>query len=257
MKNFYAFLGMSIALIIELILMTILVKKIHPKFSIPLIGLITILILIALSFYFPKHYFVENYLTVNGAVFTMIGAVFTVINTIIVIYLMIWLHKKDSSLALMAHFHELQKELIIINKFFKSELEYFETKQSDLSENLYFMSHEESDPEHKELYQLEISNLNTVIKSYKDVFTLFIDFRDKLKLIKDVNLTKVQKLSSVINSLNEIFALKSPEASYKKSYSEGADLDADPKDQINAAKQSSLTIIGELKIVFEVTDVTT
>ena len=64
-------------------------------------------------------------MTKYADLFTVISAIFAIINAVVVIFLMVWLHRKESNLSLLPLISELRKNLIEIHHTLSSEIEYF------------------------------------------------------------------------------------------------------------------------------------
>lgn len=66
-----------------------------------------------------------------GVIFTAIGAISTVINAVVVIFLMLWLHRRESRLSLAPQISELRKNLIDIHYTLITEIAYFKEIKYD------------------------------------------------------------------------------------------------------------------------------
>lgn len=101
--------GIIIALLVEISLLKFMSRRIGSSYLIVLIVVTLLVILCWISVYFTKVEILdEKNLSLNGSIFTIIGAIFTAVNTVIVIYLMLWLHHKESKTTLFPRFQELQ-----------------------------------------------------------------------------------------------------------------------------------------------------
>lgn len=185
-----------------------------------------------------------NYYSKFGAWFTALGAIFTVINTFVVIYLMLWLHRKETNISLISYISELRKDLVEIKKLLLSEVEYFEFKQSDHIDRLYEYQHEPDGNEH--LYNKEIENLSDLIPSIKKLYSTFIDFKKLLDENDNISLEEYRSKSKIVNSLHESIVLNRPSIEYAKSFNDGHRNDAEPEDIIEVAKVNSLKYIDEM-----------
>ncbi|NNH37486.1 hypothetical protein [Acinetobacter terrae] len=76
-----------------------------------------------------------DYYSKFGAWFTAIGAIFTIINTIVVIYLMIYLYKKESEFTILPFISELHKQLLDIEITIKEEINFL------MINNMTYMKH--------------------------------------------------------------------------------------------------------------------
>jgi len=186
-----------------------------------------------------------NFYSKFGAWFTALGAISTVINTIVVIYLMIWLHRKETNISLISYMSELRKDLVEIKKSLISDVEYFEHKQSDHIDRLYEYQYEPDGNE--DLYNKEIKNLSDIIPSIKKLYSIFIDFKKSLDENDNINLEEYRSKSKIVNSLHERIVLNRPSIEYAKSFDDGyRNNDAEPKDIIEVAKGNSLKYIDEM-----------
>lgn len=193
-----------------------------------------------------------NYYTKFGAWFTALGAIFTIINTVIVIYLMLYLHKKETDISILPYVTELKKSLIDIEIILRSEIDYFDDTQFKTSENLYESQHDHSGFHfygYDDLYQQEIKNLDQIIAEIKSLYSLFLTFKSDTNNQSTISLKDYKEKLNIINGLNEKLALNKPSSEYKKGFVEGNKQDAEPEDMIKAAKILSLESIKNITIL--------
>jgi len=139
-------------------------------------GLVFVLFFIILSvlpisiygmiFFIPISADEVNYYSKFGAWFTALGAIFTVINTVVVIYLMLWLHHKESNANLFPRFQELQDKLTKISSIFDQEVDSFLDKQSNAAMELEMIHFDapNSSPQYERAYSAEVNNIDEIIK---------------------------------------------------------------------------------------------
>lgn len=186
-----------------------------------------------------------DFYTKYGAIFTAIGAISTVINAVVVIFLMLWLHRRESSLSLLPQISELRKNLIDIHHTLSTEIEYFKEKkygnQKTINDN-----GESGFKVYYSPYKHEIQNLNLIIERMDTLYRSFIFFRKKFQSHPDINLDTYKKNLQFVDLINEILVLRKPSTEYKKGLFIEDDLDIDAEDMIEAAKENSLKSINEL-----------
>lgn len=189
-----------------------------------------------------------NYYSKFGAWFTALGAIFTVINTVVVIYLMIWLHRKETSISLLPQLSELRKNLIEIHQILSTEIEYFNDEQFNNYEALYENSYQGGFDfyGHKNLHKQEIENLSGIIERADFLYKIFLSFKEQINNLSNMDFHTYQTKSKILNLINEILVLHKPSSEYKKSFVTGSKLDAEPEDMIEAAKKNSLKYINEI-----------
>jgi len=195
-----------------------------------------------------------DYYTKFGAWFTAAGAIFTILNTVIVIYLMVFLHKKQTDISLLPYQSELEKSLVDIEVILRSEIEYFNETQFKTSEHLYESQHDHSGFHfygYDDIYQQEIKNLDQIITDIKSLYSIFLTFKLETKNQSTMSLKIYKEKLNIINGLNEIFALNKPSSEYKKGFIEGNKHDAEPEDMIEASKTLSLESIKNITILLK------
>jgi len=246
MHELYVLTGIITALLLEIIILKKLIKNIPSEYLIALIIIILLVLLSCISVYFTEPPTPGNsILNQNGSIFTIIGAVFTAVNTVVVIYLMIWLHRKETNISLISYTSELRKDLIEIKKLLLSEVEYFEFKQSDhIDRLLYEYQHDPDGNEH--LYEKEIENLSDLIHLIKRLYSIFIDFKKSFYENENISLEEYRSKSKIINSLHENIILNRPSIEYAKIFNDGHRNNAEPEDMIEAAKINSVKYITEM-----------
>ncbi|MDC4268998.1 hypothetical protein NQ623_17905 [Acinetobacter baumannii] len=241
-----------------------LLKKISENFlySNEQIGLVFLLLFIGLLllpssiygmvFYTSMTPEEVNFYSKYGAIFTAIGAVFTIINTFIVIYLMVFFHKKEVDISIFPYVTELKRVLVDIELVIRSELDYFDDKQFEAYQNLDESRYQGSGFHfygYDHVYRQEITNLNKIILEVKDLYSEFSVFKLKVNDQTDINLNIYKEKINIVNKLNEILTLKKPSSEYKKSFIDGNKTDEDPEDMIEKAKTDSLAAISDLKTI--------
>lgn len=180
-----------------------------------------------------------------GVIFTAIGAISTVINAVVVIFLMLWLHRRESRLSLAPQISELRKNLIDIHYTLITEIAYFKEIKYDnhktIKDNgesgfkVYYSPHKH-----------EVRNLNLIINKMDTLYNSFIFFRKKFQSQPDISLDTYKKNLQFVDLINEILVLRKPSMEYKKGLFIEDDLDIDAEDMIEAAKENSLKSINEL-----------
>ena len=168
-----------------------------------------------------------NFYSKYGAIFTAIGAVFTIINTFIVIYLMVFFHKKEVDISIFPYVTELKRVLVDIELVIRSELDYFDDKQFEAYQNLDESRYQGSGFHfygYDHVYRQEITNLNKIILEVKDLYSEFSVFKLKVNDQTDINLNIYKEKINIVNKLNEILTLKKPSSEYKKSFIDGIKL---------------------------------
>jgi len=194
-----------------------------------------------------------NYYSKFGAWFTTLGAIFTVINTIVVIYLMIWLHHKESQANLFPRFQELQDKLTKISSIFDQEVDSFLDKQSAAATELEMIHFEapNSSPQYERAYSSEITNIDEIIVKIHELKSKLRLFRDKFYSISlDIDNLKVTAIK--IHKVDELSTLHRPINTYMKAFHSNyyAD-DRDPDDMILEAKNNALTSIQQIIDILE------
>lgn len=225
------------------------------------IGLVFILFFIILvhlpSMIYGSIFFIPitndevDYYTKFGAWFTALGAIFTIINTVIVIYLMIFLHKKQIDISLFPYENEFKKRLIDIEIILRSEIEYFGDNQFKTSENLYDDHYGNTGSPYDHVYRQEIKNLDQIIKEVKELYSIFLTFKSEANSQPITSLKNFKEKLDIINNLDENLALNKPSSEYKKGFIEGSKVDAEPDEMIEVAKTLSLESIKKITILFK------
>lgn len=227
------------------------------------IGLVFILLLIILLtspisvygmiFFNPISQEEVNYYSKFGAWFTTLGAIFTVINTIVVIYLMIWLHRKETSISLLSQITELRKNIVEIQHTISSEIEYFNVRQYDIYETLHEQKYQGGFHfyGHDELYEQEIINLNEITKKTEYLYANILSFKEQFNNFSHIDFINYQNKSKIISLINETIVLNKPSTEYKKSFIVGSREDAEPEDMIEVAKKNSLKYIDKMLEILE------
>lgn len=228
------------------------------------IGLVWILFVITLLhlpsaiygsiFFIPITNDEVNYYTKFGAWFTALSAIFTIINTVVVIYLMIYLHRKSIDISILPYVTELKKSLIDIEIILRAEIDYFDDTQFKTSENLYESLHDHSGfhfDGYADIYQQEIKNLDQIIADIKNLYSIFLTFKSETNNQSTISLKDYKDKLNIINGLNEKFALNKPSSEYKKGFIEGNKYNADPEDMIEASKNFSLESIKNITILLK------
>lgn len=193
----------------------------------------------------------DEFIKFNAFTFTILGAVFTTINTIVVIYLMVWLHYKETNFNLLSYFDKNHKSLIEIKKRLETELNFFEDSNYQLIRNL------EEENEYNNfnlitLYKDELNNVNEIIKKYKKTMQQYDIWKNKV-LAKDLDILECQKLMSLINKFEELLSTNSPSQSYKSGFNNGYQDDILPEEMIAAAKSKAINSINDfIKIMEEI-----
>lgn len=245
--------GIIIALLIEIFLLKFFVKKIPTDSFLGLITLILLLVLGWISIYFTK---VEppnsEILTANGSIFTIIGAVFTAVNTVIVIYLMIWLHHKESQTNLFPRFQELQEKLTKISSIFDQEVDIFLKKQSGAAMELEMIHFKATDssPQYERAYSLEVRYIDEIVKEIHKLKSKMIIFKDQFNTISlDIDSLKI--IAVKIHKIDELSTLQRPTNNYMKAFDNNYEDDRDAEDMILDAKNSALNSIENIINVLE------
>ncbi|WP_017389906.1 hypothetical protein [Acinetobacter calcoaceticus] len=227
------------------------------------IGLVFILLLIILLispisvygmiFFNPISQEEVNYYSKFGAWFTTLGAIFTVINTIVVIYLMIWLHRKETSISLLSQITELRENIVEIQYTISSEIEYFNVRQYDIYETLHEQKYQRGFHfyGHDELYEQEIINLNEITKKTEYLYANILSFKEQFNNFSRIDFINYQNKSKIISLINETIVLNKPSTEYKKSFIVGSREDAEPEDMIEVAKINSLKYIDKMLEILE------
>lgn len=222
------------------------------------IGLVSILLLAILLilpisvygmiFFNPISQEEVNYYSKFGAWFTTLGAIFTVINTIVVIYLMIWLHRKETSISLLPQITELRKNIIELQHIISTEIEYFNMRQYDTYEILYEQKHQSGFDfyGYDDVYKKEILNLTEITKKTETLYENFLSFKEQVNNFSNLDFITYQNKSRIISLINETIVLNKPSTEYKKSFIIGSREDAEPEDMIEVAKKNSLKYIEKM-----------
>lgn len=187
----------------------------------------------------------EDFYAKYGAIFTAIGAIFTSTNAVVVIFLMVWLHKRESSLSLLPQISELRKNLIDIHHTLITEIEYFKEKKYGNQKTI----NDNGKPGFKVYYspyKHEIQNLNLILERMDILYKNFIFFREKFQSYPIISLDTYKDNLKFLDSINEIIVLHKPSTEYKKGLFVEGDLDIDAEDMIEAAKENSLKSINRL-----------
>lgn len=194
-----------------------------------------------------------DYYAKFGAWFTTIGAIFTIINTVVVIFLMFWLHKKESSISLLPQITELRKYFTEIESVIHSEIDFFHEKQYEIYENIENQRYD-NDPfpyQYDHVYRQEIKNLEEIIAEINELYSLFVKFKTDVNKNIDIELKDYQVFFLNINKLNEVLILKKPSIVYKKGFIDGSREEAEPDEIINAAQSNALESIQGMISIFE------
>ncbi|MCG9494266.1 hypothetical protein MCL36_17215 [Acinetobacter pittii] len=254
MYELHVLIGIIIALLIEIMILKMLIKKLSAGYLITFITIILLLLLCWISVYFTKISPPDGtILNQNGSIFTIIGAVFTAVNTVVVIYLMIWLHHKESQANLFPRFQELQDKLTKISSIFDQEVDSFLDKQSAAATELEMIHFEapNSSPQYERAYSSEITNIDEIIVKIHELKSKLRLFRDKFYSISlDIDNLKVTAIK--IHKVDELSTLHRPINTYMKAFHSNyyAD-DRDPDDMILEAKNNALTSIQQIIDILE------
>lgn len=194
-----------------------------------------------------------DYYTKFGAWFTAIGSIATIINSIVVIVLMIWLHKRESSISLLPQITELRKYLTEIEGVVYHEINFFHEKQYETYENMNNQRYDESPfPfQYDYVYQQEIKNLKVVIAELEDLYSLFVKFKARVNKNIDIDFKDYQVFVLNINELNEVLVLKKPSIVYNQSFIYGDRGESHPEDMVDTAQSNALKSIKEMKKILD------
>ncbi|MDM1282429.1 hypothetical protein HXZ60_02290 [Acinetobacter towneri] len=192
-------------------------------------------------------------MTKYADLFTVISAIFAIINAVVVIFLMVWLHRKESNLSLLPLISELRKNLIEIHHTLSSEIEYFKENKYD-NQIILNEKRKSGFKVYHCPYRHEIKNLNLIIDKMEILYKKIVLFRNKLQSYPDMDLETYKRNSQIVESINEILALHKPSAEYKKGLFTDDDLDADAEAMIDAAKENSLNSINRLIELLDLND---
>ena len=254
MHDFNILTGIIIALLIEFFLLKFLVKKIPTGAFLGLITLILLIVLGWISIYFTK---VEppnkDILDSNGSIFTIIGAIFTAVNTVIVIYLMIWLHHKESQTNLFPRFQELQDKLTKISSIFDQEIDIFLNKQSGAAMELEMIHFEATDstPQYEQAYSLEVRYIDEIVKEIHNLKSKMIIFKDEFNTTS-LDIDSLKAIAVKIHKLDELSTLQRPTNNYMKAFdSNYYSDDRDAEDMILDAKNNALSSIENIINILE------
>ena len=194
-----------------------------------------------------------NFYSKFGAWFTALGAIFTVINTVVVIYLMLWLHHKESNANLFPRFQELQDKLTKISSIFDQEVDSFLDKQSNAAMELEMIHFDapNSSPQYERAYSAEVNNIDEIIKEINELKSKLRIFRDKFYSISlDIDNLKVAAIK--IHKVDELSTLHRPINTYMKAFDSNyyAD-DREPDEMISDAKNNALNSIQQIINILE------
>lgn len=254
MHELYVLTGIIIALLLEIVILKKLIKKIPSEYLIVLITIILLVLLCWISVYFTEPPTPNNsILSQNGSIFTIIGAVFTAVNTVVVIYLMLWLHHKESNANLFPRFQELQDKLTKISSIFDQEVDSFLDKQSNAAMELEMIHFDapNSSPQYERAYSAEVNNIDNIIKEINELKSKLRIFRDKFHSIS-LNIDNLKVAAIKIHKVDELSTLHRPINTYMKAFDSNyyAD-DRDPDDMILDAKNNALISIQQMIDVLE------
>lgn len=192
-----------------------------------------------------------DYYTKFGAWFTAIGSIFTIINTMVVIFLMIWLHKKESIISLIPQINDLKKDLITIQSTISYEVNHFNDAQYLVYEDLQHQMYSSDEYHYANACSKEIDSLNDVINKINELYSLFTKFKNEVIENKYIDLNYYQDVVLKTSKLNEILTLKKPSVVYKKGFIDGGREEACPEDMISVAQYNALESIEEMRKILE------
>lgn len=204
-------------------------------------------------FFIPISANEVNYYSKFGAWFTALGAIFTVINTVVVIYLMLWLHHKESNANLFPRFQELQDKLTKISSIFDQEVDSFLNKQSNAAMELEMIHFDapNSSPQYERAYSSEVNNIDEIIKEINELKSKLIIFRNKF-YSTSLDINNLKAIAIKVHKVDELSTLYRPINTYMKAFDSNyyAD-DRDPDDMILDAKKNALNSIQQIINILE------
>lgn len=223
----------------------------NNQLGLVLILLSIILLLLPISvygmiFFNPITQEEVNYYSKFSAIFTTIGTIFTIFNSILVLFLMIFLHKKESVFNFLQYKSDINKKLTDIEGILISEINFFEDKESKIAE-IIFDSHYGFDAyEYRELYKNESNGLVEILIQLKKLYKNFKILRSQLNIDIAKDLDSLEFYSGIIEEVFETLALTKPSYVYNKSFADGGRKDVEPEEIIKVAQSNSLNKIKEI-----------
>lgn len=203
-------------------------------------------------FFIPITQSELDYYAKFGAWFTAIGAIFTIINTIVVIYLMIFLHKKENEFNMLNNFSELRKRFTYISTILKDELAFFVEKEYEIAENLYAAQNGFDAYQYKDLYKLEATYLREIVKSLQEVYQTLITLKEKCQLETNITLVDYQTKLKLLDHIDDLLILKKPSSEYQRGFVEGSREDVDPEDMVEVSNKNAIEAIANLKVLLAI-----